>query len=180
MLLAHCCWPSTPGVCAARLIRPDGTRCQPASFNAALARGNHPSPPEAPGRPGEHQQSVDPAWHADHGRLWRGNFPEPGARLDIEGVNGVSYVLSAMIAVPMRAALSFPQPLMVRIIGVEREIQGALVGDLGFFQECLVLLITPFVGAMADKVARLRRNTHILKKPWKNSRKRRVASLISA
>lgn len=72
----------------------------------------------------------------------------------ISRVNGASYFLSAMIAVPMMAALSFLQPLMVRIIGVERGIQGALVGDLGFFQECLVLLITPFVGAAADKVGR--------------------------
>ncbi|MEO7387378.1 MAG: hypothetical protein ABIX37_10615 [Gammaproteobacteria bacterium] len=38
---------------------------------------------------------------------------------DISRVNGASYFLSVMIAVPILAALSFPQPFMVRIIGVE-------------------------------------------------------------
>jgi len=72
----------------------------------------------------------------------------------ITRINGVSYFLTAMIAVPMMAALSFLQPIMLRIVGVERAVQGTLSGDLVFFQECLVLLMTPLIGAAADKIGR--------------------------
>lgn len=73
---------------------------------------------------------------------------------DISPLNGLTYFVSAMLAIPMLAALSFLQPIMMRIVGVERAIQGTLSGDLVFFQECIVLLITPFVGALTDKLGR--------------------------
>jgi MFS family permease len=72
----------------------------------------------------------------------------------ISPVNGASYFLTAMLAVPMMAALSFLQPIMLRIVGVERAVQGTLSGDLVFYQEILVLLLTPFIGASADKIGR--------------------------
>ena len=72
----------------------------------------------------------------------------------ITRINGVSYFVTAMLAVPMMAALSMLQPIMLRIVGVERDIQGTLSGDLIFYQEILVLLFTPFIGAMADKLGR--------------------------
>ncbi len=72
----------------------------------------------------------------------------------ITRINGASYFLTAMIAVPMMAALSFLQPIMMRLVGVERAIQGTLSGDLVFYQEIIVLVLTPFIGAIADKVGR--------------------------
>ena len=72
----------------------------------------------------------------------------------ITRINGVSYFVTAMIAVPMMAALSFLQPIMLRLVGVERAVQGTVSGDLVFYQEIIVLLTTPFIGAMADKVGR--------------------------
>ncbi len=72
----------------------------------------------------------------------------------INRINGVSYFVTAMLAVPMMAALSFLQPIMLRIVGVERAIQGTVSGDLIFYQEILVLLFTPFIGAYADKIGR--------------------------
>ena len=71
-----------------------------------------------------------------------------------ETVMGTLGLLTAAIAVPMMAALSLLQPIMLRVVGVERAVQGTLSGDLVFYQEVLVLLITPVVGAMADKVGR--------------------------
>lgn len=68
--------------------------------------------------------------------------------------NGATYFLTAMLAVPMMAALSFLQPIMLRLVGVERAVQGTVSGDLVFFQEVLVLLLTPFIGAAADKIGR--------------------------
>ncbi|MEC9375638.1 MAG: MFS transporter [Pseudomonadota bacterium] len=68
--------------------------------------------------------------------------------------NGVSYFVTAALAIPMIAALSFLQPLMMRVVGVDRAIQGTLSGDLVFYQEIIVLLITPFIGASADKIGR--------------------------
>ncbi|MEJ2139699.1 MAG: MFS transporter [Gammaproteobacteria bacterium] len=72
----------------------------------------------------------------------------------ITRVNGASYFLTAMIAVPMMAALSFLQPIVLRLVGVDRAVQGTLSGDLVFYQEIIVLLLTPFIGAMADKMGR--------------------------
>ncbi len=72
----------------------------------------------------------------------------------ITRINGVSYFLTAMIAVPMMAALSFLQPIMLRLVGVDRAVQGTLSGDLVFYQEIIVLVCTPFIGAAADKVGR--------------------------
>ncbi|MFQ5634306.1 MAG: MFS transporter [Gammaproteobacteria bacterium] len=69
-------------------------------------------------------------------------------------LNGTTYFVSAALAVPMLAALSFLQPIMMRIVGVDRDIQGTLSGDLVFFQEWIVLLMTPFVGAVTDKLGR--------------------------
>jgi MFS family permease len=43
---------------------------------------------------------------------------------------------------------------MLRVIGVERAIQGTLSGDLVFWGEVVVLICTPFIGAAADKVGR--------------------------
>lgn len=73
---------------------------------------------------------------------------------DITPANGLTYFASAMLAVPMFASLAFLQPIMMRLVGVERAVQGTLSGDLVFFQECIVLLTTPFVGAMADRIGR--------------------------
>jgi len=72
----------------------------------------------------------------------------------ITRINGSSYFLTAMLAVPLMAAFSFLQPIILRLVGVERAVQGTLSGDLVFYQEVIVLLLTPFVGAMADKVGR--------------------------
>ncbi|MDP6436914.1 MAG: MFS transporter [Gammaproteobacteria bacterium] len=72
----------------------------------------------------------------------------------ITRINGLSYFITAMIAVPMMAALSFLQPIMLRLVGVERAVQGTLSGDLVFYQEIIVLVTTPFIGALADKVGR--------------------------
>ena len=72
----------------------------------------------------------------------------------ISRINGTSYFLTAMIAVPMMAALSFLQPMILRLVGVDRAVQGTLSGDLIFYQEILVLILTPFIGAAADKVGR--------------------------
>jgi MFS family permease len=72
----------------------------------------------------------------------------------ITRINGVSYFLTAMLAIPMMAALSFLQPLMLRLVGVERAVQGTVSGDLVFYQEIIVLCMTPLIGAAADKVGR--------------------------
>ena len=72
----------------------------------------------------------------------------------ITKINGLTYFVSAMLAVPMMAALSFLQPMMMKLVGVDRVIQGTLSGDLVFYQECVVLLLTPFIGALADKLDR--------------------------
>lgn len=73
---------------------------------------------------------------------------------DISRINGLSYFVTAMLAIPMMAALSFLQPMILKIVGIDRAIQGTLSGDLVFYQECVVLLLTPFIGAMADKIGR--------------------------
>jgi MFS family permease len=72
----------------------------------------------------------------------------------ITRINGASYFLTAMLAVPMMAALGMLQPMILRLVGVERAVQGTLSGDLIFYQEILVLILTPFIGALADKVGR--------------------------
>jgi len=73
---------------------------------------------------------------------------------DITRINGLTYFVTAMLVVPMMAALSFLQPMILKIVGVDRAVQGTLSGDLVFFQEIVVLLLTPFIGAMADKIGR--------------------------
>ncbi|HJP38681.1 MAG: MFS transporter [Gammaproteobacteria bacterium] len=72
----------------------------------------------------------------------------------ITRINGLSYFITAMLAVPMMASLSFLQPMVLKLVGVERAIQGTLSGDLTFYQECIVLALTPFIGALADKLGR--------------------------
>ena len=72
----------------------------------------------------------------------------------ITRINGASYFMTAMLAVPMMAAFSFLQPIILRLVGVERAVQGTVSGDLVFYQEIIVLLFTPFVAAIADKVGR--------------------------
>ena len=72
----------------------------------------------------------------------------------ITRINGLSYFVAAALAIPMMAALSFLQPMILRVVGVERAIQGTLSGDLVFYQECIVLIVTPFIGALADKLGR--------------------------
>ena len=68
--------------------------------------------------------------------------------------NAVTYFLAAMLGISMMASLSFMQPIAIKLAGVERAIQGTVTGDLAFYQEVLVLLMTPFVGALADKIGR--------------------------
>lgn len=72
----------------------------------------------------------------------------------ITRVNGLTYFVTAALAIPMMAALSFLQPMILRVVGVDRAIQGTLSGDLIFYQEVIVLLTTPFIGALADKLGR--------------------------
>ncbi len=72
----------------------------------------------------------------------------------ITRINGLSYFVAAALAIPMMAALSFLQPMILRVVGVERAIQGTLSGDLVFYQECIVLIVTPIIGALADKLGR--------------------------
>ena len=72
----------------------------------------------------------------------------------ITRINGLSYFITAMIAVPMMAALSFLQPIMLRLLDIDRAVQGTLSGDLVLYQEIIVLATTPFIGALADKVGR--------------------------
>lgn len=72
----------------------------------------------------------------------------------ITRINGLSYFITAMLAVPMMAALSFLQPMILKLVGVDRAIQGTLSGDLVFYQECIVVALTPFIGALADKIGR--------------------------
>jgi MFS family permease len=72
----------------------------------------------------------------------------------ISRINGASYFTAAFLSIPMLAAISFLQPIMLKIVGVERAIQGTLSGDLNFYQEILVLCLVPIVGATADKVGR--------------------------
>jgi len=72
----------------------------------------------------------------------------------ITRANGLTYFVAAALTVPMFASLAFLQPIMMRIVGVERAIQGTLSGDLVFYQEIIVLMTTPFVGALADKIGR--------------------------
>ena len=50
----------------------------------------------------------------------------------ITKINGLTYFITAMLAVPMMAALSFLQPMILKLVGVERVIQGTLSGDLVF------------------------------------------------
>ncbi len=69
-------------------------------------------------------------------------------------INGLTYFTAAFMAIPMMAALSFMQPIMLRVVGIERAVQGTLTGDLTFYQECIVLLCVPFIGAGADKLGR--------------------------
>ena len=68
--------------------------------------------------------------------------------------NGATYFTTAFLAIPMLAAISFLQPIILKIVGVEREIQGTLSGDLTFYQECVVLCLMPMIGALADKIGR--------------------------
>jgi len=68
--------------------------------------------------------------------------------------NGITYFTAAFLSIPMLAALSFLQPLILKIIGIDRAIQGTLSGDLNFYQELVVLFLVPFVGATADKLGR--------------------------
>ena len=72
----------------------------------------------------------------------------------ITRMNATTYFTAAFLSIPMLAALSFLQPLMLKIIGVDRAIQGTLSGDLNFYQELVVLCCVPFVGAAADKIGR--------------------------
>jgi len=72
----------------------------------------------------------------------------------ITRINATTYFTAAFLSIPMLAALSFLQPLILKIVGVDRAIQGTLSGDLTFFSEAVVLCFTPMVGAMADKVGR--------------------------
>jgi len=92
----------------------------------------------APTAPDENAKKLGPFWLM------------PG----ISRMNGASYFTAAFFSIPMLAALSFIQPLILQIVGVDRAIQGTLVGDLGFYQEAVVLCLTPFVGAAADKLGR--------------------------
>ena len=73
---------------------------------------------------------------------------------NITRANGLSYFITAMLAIPMMAALSFLQPMILRLVGIDRAIQGTLSGDLTFYQEIIVLITTPFIGALADKIGR--------------------------
>jgi MFS family permease len=73
---------------------------------------------------------------------------------DITPVNALTYFSAALLAIPMMAALSFLQPIMLKVVGIERAVQGTLTGDLTFYQECIVLLLVPFIGAGADKLGR--------------------------
>lgn len=72
----------------------------------------------------------------------------------ITPVNAVTYFFAGFVGISMMAFLSFVQPLALKLAGIERAIQGTVTGDLAFYQECLVLLMTPFVGAAADKFGR--------------------------
>ena len=72
----------------------------------------------------------------------------------ITRVNAVTYFFAGFIGIGMMAFLSFVQPLVLKLAGIERAIQGTVTGDLAFYQECLVLLMMPFVGAAADKFGR--------------------------
>jgi MFS family permease len=73
---------------------------------------------------------------------------------DITPINALTYFSAAFLAIPMMAALSFLQPIMLKVVGIERAVQGTLTGDLTFYQECIVLLLVPFIGASADKMGR--------------------------
>jgi MFS family permease len=72
----------------------------------------------------------------------------------ITPVNALTYFTAAFLAIPMMASLSFLQPIMLKVVDVDRAIQGTLSGDLTFYQEVIVLCLVPFVGAMADKFGR--------------------------
>ena len=52
----------------------------------------------------------------------------------ITRTNGLTYFTTAFLAIPMLAALSFLQPMILKIVGVERSIQGTLSGDLTFIK----------------------------------------------
>ena len=51
----------------------------------------------------------------------------------ITRINATTYFTAAFLSIPMLAALSFLQPLILKIVGVDRAIQGTLSGDLTFF-----------------------------------------------
>ena len=72
----------------------------------------------------------------------------------ITPINGLTYFMSAFLAIPMMAAMSFLQPIMLKVVGIERAVQGTLTGDLTFYTECIVLLLVPFIGASTDKLGR--------------------------
>lgn len=86
----------------------------------------------------------------DSARKLGGLWLMPG----ITPANGLSYFTTAFLMIPMLAAFSMLQPIMLKVVGIERAIQGTLSGDLVFWQECVVLCIVPMVGALADKFGR--------------------------
>jgi hypothetical protein len=48
--------------------------------------------------------------------------------------NALTYFTAAFLAIPMMASLSFLQPIMLKVVDVDRAIQGTLSGDLTFYQ----------------------------------------------
>jgi len=72
----------------------------------------------------------------------------------ITRLNALTYFTAGFFGIALLAFLSFVQPLALRLAGVERAIQGTVTGDLAFYQELLVLFMTPFIGAAADKFGR--------------------------
>ena len=73
----------------------------------------------------------------------------------ISRVSAISFFPVAMLNTSVFAFMNFMQPYVLEEhLGIARNIQGAVVGSISTMQELIIILLTAFMGALADKVGR--------------------------
>ena len=69
--------------------------------------------------------------------------------------NALSMQLGAFLIAVLVAFVNFVQPyLLEEHLGIPQDQQGQIVGDLGFYTEIVILLMSGLVGALSDQVGR--------------------------
>lgn len=69
--------------------------------------------------------------------------------------NALSMQLGAFLIAVLVAFVNFVQPyLLTEHLGIPQDQQGQIVGDLGFYTEIVILLMSGLVGALSDQVGR--------------------------